>query len=182
LGLGRTPIREALQRLEREHFMTVLPRRGMYVSGIDVSELSMLFETRAVLEPYAARLAALRGTPSDWDEMEGALARTADPDVSKIEHLAIDRTCHEIMWKASGNRFLWDTLDMLYAQSDRLWHLYLADVAEMEEAVEEHTAILGALRAGDGDASAALVEAHVQSFDEHVRTAVTARLAAPLAQ
>ena len=71
---------------------------------------------------------------------------------------------------------------MLSAQSDRLWHLYLADVAEMEEAVEEHTAILGALRAGDGDASAALVEAHVQSFDEHVRTAVTARLAAPLAQ
>ena len=182
LGLGRTPIREALQRLEREHFVTVLPRRGMYVSGIDVSELSMLFETRAVLEPYAARLAAVRGTASDWDEMESALGRTAEADVTKIEHLAIDRTCHEIMWKASGNRFLWDTLDMLYAQSDRLWHLYLADVAEMEEAVEEHTAILGALRAGDGETSATLVEAHVQSFDEHVRTAVTARLAAPLAQ
>ncbi|MGB1504122.1 MAG: GntR family transcriptional regulator, partial [Acidimicrobiales bacterium] len=55
LGLGRTPIREALQRLAREHFITVIPRRGMFVSGIDVSELSMLFETRTVLEPYAAR-------------------------------------------------------------------------------------------------------------------------------
>lgn len=181
LGLGRTPIREALQRLEREHFVTVIPRRGMYVTGIDVSELSMLFETRAVLEPYAARLAALRGVDSDWDAMDAALARTGS-GVSKVEHLAIDRVCHEIMWKASGNRFLWDTLDMLYAQSDRLWHLYLADVADMEDAVAEHRAILDALRARDGDASAALVEAHVQSFDTQVRSAVTARLEAPLAQ
>ena len=58
LGMSRTPIREALQRLAREHFVTVIPRRGMFVSGIDVSELGLLFETRSVLEPYAARLAA----------------------------------------------------------------------------------------------------------------------------
>ena len=182
LGLGRTPIREALQRLQREHFVTVLPRRGMYVSGIDVSELSMLFETRAVLEPYAARLAALRGTPQDWRNMEAALHRTTASGVSKVEHLAIDRVCHEIMWSASGNRFLLDTLDTLYAQSDRLWHLYLAEVADMAHAVAEHTAILEALRSGDADRSADLVEAHVQSFDTQVRRAVTARLEAPLAQ
>lgn len=182
LGVGRTPIREALQRLEREHFVTVLPRRGMYVSGIDVSELSMLFETRAVLEPYAARLAAMRGTDKDWASMEEALALTKRTGVSKVEHLAIDRTCHEIMWAASGNRFLLDTLDMLYAQSDRLWHLYLAEVADMENAVDEHTAILDALRNSDADLSASLVETHVQSFDAQVREAVTASLQAPLAQ
>ncbi|NNC78700.1 MAG: GntR family transcriptional regulator [Acidimicrobiales bacterium] len=181
LKLGRTPIREALQRLEREHFVTVIPRRGMYVTGIDVSELSMLFETRTVLEPYAARLAAVRGVDADWDTMEAALAGTGS-GVSKVEHLAVDRVCHEIMWRASGNRFLWDTLDMLYAQSDRLWHLYLADVADMEDAVVEHQAILAALRAGDADTSASLVEAHVQSFDTQVRAAVTAGLEAPLAQ
>ena len=182
LGLGRTPIREALKRLEREHFVTVIPRRGMYVSGIDVSELSMLFETRAVLEPYAARLAALRGTTADWDAMDSALTQTSDSKTDDVEYLAIDRTCHEIMWRAAGNRFLVDTLDMLYAQSDRLWHLYLADVADMKEAVAEHRSILEALRAGDADGAAALVEAHVQSFDAQVRNAVTARLAAPLTQ
>lgn len=182
LGLGRTPIREALQRLQREHFVTVLPRRGMYVSGIDVSELSMLFETRAVLEPYAARLAALRGTKTDWDTMAKALAKTARKGVTKVEHLAIDRECHEIMWAASGNRFLLDTLDTLYAQSDRLWHLYLADVADMHHAVEEHQAILEALRSGNADLTAELVESHVQSFDGQIRDAVTARLEAPLAQ
>ncbi len=178
LGIGRTPIREALQRLEREHFVTVIPRRGMFVAGIDVSELSMLFETRAVMEPYAARLAALRGSGSDWDAMEAALSVDAD---SAAEHLATDRACHEIMWAAAGNRFLVDTLDMLYAQSDRLWHLYSGDVGDIAEAVDEHRTILDALRSGDGGRAAELVEAHVQSFDAQIRAAVAARLEAPLA-
>ncbi|MFT7648582.1 MAG: DNA-binding GntR family transcriptional regulator [Candidatus Poriferisodalaceae bacterium] len=181
LGLGRTPIREALQRLEREHFVTVIPRRGMFVAGVDVSELSMLFETRAVLEPYAARLAALRGTAEQWDQMAAALETLAvDGPIDAVAHLATDRVCHEIMWRASGNHFLLDTLDMLYAQSDRLWHMYLADVAFMAEAVDEHRIILEALRSGDGDHAAKLVEEHVQSFDSQVRAAVSARLAAPL--
>ncbi len=179
LGIGRTPIREALQRLERDHFVTVVPRQGIFVTGIDVDELAMLFETRLVLEPYAARLAALRGEPSQWDAMEAALARTADA-VDGNELLAIDRQCHELMWQAAGNRFLLDTLDMLYAQSDRLWHQYLSDVAEPEHAVDEHVAILDALRSGSGDRAAKLVDEHVAAFDAEIRAAVTARLTAPL--
>lgn len=179
LGIGRTPIREALQRLERDHFVNVVPRQGIFVAGIDVSELSMLFETRSVLEPYAARLAALRGTDEHWDAMDAALAQTAVTDVG-AELLQIDRTCHELMWHAAGNRFLLDTLDMLYAQSDRLWHLYLSDVADPQHAVAEHVAILKALRAGESDLAASLVDDHVASFDAQVRDAVTARLAAPL--
>jgi len=180
LELGRTPIREALQRLEREHFVKVVPRQGIFVTGIDVSELSMLFETRTVLEPYAARLAALRGTAESWDAMEAALNRTTEAS-NGAELLAIDRTCHELMWQAAGNRFLIDTLDMLYAQSDRLWHLYLSDVVDPEHAVDEHVAILDALRTGDSDMAALLVDDHVASFDAQIRTAVTARLASPLA-
>lgn len=180
LQLGRTPIREALLRLQREHFVNVIPRRGMFVSGIEVEELSLLFETRAVLEPYAARLAAIRGTDEQWDEMASTLAKTELPGLADVDHLALDRRCHEIIWTASGNRFLWDTLDMLYAQSDRLWHLHLSDVADMEHAVAEHRSILDALRAGDGDDVAALVESHVRGFDEAIRNVITHQLAAPL--
>ena len=70
LGLGRTPIREALQRLVRDQFVTVVPRRGMYVSAVDVGELAMLYETRSILEPYAMRLACARGTSEHWDRMQ----------------------------------------------------------------------------------------------------------------
>ncbi|MGB1655018.1 MAG: GntR family transcriptional regulator [Acidimicrobiales bacterium] len=180
LGLGRTPIREALQRLAREHFITVIPRRGMFVSGIDVSELSMLFETRTVLEPYAARLAAARGTDDHWVRMAGALDGVSDA-AGNEDLMTIDRLGHEIMWEAAGNRFLVDTLDMLYAQSDRLWHLYLADVADMSHAVEEHGEIMDALRSGDGERAGELTEEHIRSFDAQIRAAVTERLESPLA-
>jgi len=180
LGMSRTPIREALQRLAREHFVTVIPRRGMFVSGIDVSELGLLFETRSVLEPYAARLAAARGTSEHWDAMEAALdgvgAASGNQDLMEI-----DRQGHEIMWEAAGNRFLVDTLDMLYAQSDRLWHLYLAEVADMTHAVDEHGEIMEALRSADGDRAGELMEEHIRSFDAQIRHAVTDRLNSPLA-
>ena len=94
--------------------------------------------------------------------------------------MSIDRKCHEIVWDAAGNRFLTDTLDMMYAQSDRLWHLYIADVADMHHAVEEHTEMHQALAAGDGDKAAALAEAHVRAFDEEMNMAVRKNLASPL--
>ena len=158
----------------------------MFVAGIDVSELSMLFETRTVLEPYAARLAAARGTDEQWAEMADVLEATKqakgdDTPLDSEALMAIDSRCHELMWEAAGTRFLLDTLDTLYAQSDRLWHLYLADVADMSHAVAEHDTILDALRSGDGDRVADLVEAHVRSFDEDIRAAVTERLESPLA-
>ena len=181
LGIGRTPIREALQRLARDQFVTVLPRRGMFVSSIDVDELSTLYETRAVMEPYAARLACRRGTTDQWSEMGTLIEQSLRPGIAPDALLAVDRRCHEIIWTAAGNRFLTDTLDNLYAHSDRVWHMYLADVADTRHAVDEHIEILELLRAGDADECAAAVEAHVRSFDAQVRDAVTRRLASPLA-
>ena len=140
LGLGRTPIREALQRLVRDQFVSILPRRGMLVSSIAVGELSPLYETRAILEPYGMRLASARGRAADWDAMAAALAR-AGADSTPAELLEFERECREIVWAAAGNRFLTATLDMLYAQSDRLWHLYLSDVAAPEPTIAPESAI-----------------------------------------
>ncbi len=181
LGIGRTPIREALQRLARDQFVTVIPRRGMLVAGVDVTELSMLYETRAILEPYATRLACARGRAEHWEAMASAIDVARRPGTSNDDLMAIDRTCHEIVWSASGNRFLTDTLDMLYAQSDRLWHLYLADVSDMRHAVEEHAEIHGALVAGDAERAASLAEAHMRAFDGEITRAVRRRLVPPLA-
>jgi DNA-binding GntR family transcriptional regulator len=180
LGIGRTPIREALQRLARDQFVTVIPRRGMLVSPIDVMELSMLYETRAILEPYAMRLAAARGKQEHWDAMAATLESSRRPNVSNSDLMRIDRRCHEIVWDAANNRFLTDTLDMMYAQSDRLWHLYIADVEDMRHALEEHTEMYQALASGDGDLAAKLAEAHVRAFDEEMNLAVRKNLGSPL--
>jgi DNA-binding GntR family transcriptional regulator len=176
LGIGRTPIREALQRLTRDQFVTVIPRRGTLVAPIAVDELSTLYETRAVMEPFAARLACRRGTARHWVEMTDLIEQSLRPGIAPDALLDVDRRCHEIIWDAAGNRFLTDTLDNLYAHSDRVWHMYLADVADTRHAVDEHIEILELLRSGDADACAAAVEAHVRSFDDQVRAAVTSRL------
>ena len=179
LGIGRTPIREALQRLARDQFVTVIPRRGMLVSGVDVTELSMLYETRTILEPYATRLACARGKAEHWESMATALEGARKPGITNDALMAIDRTCHEIVWSAAGNRFLTDTLDMLYAQSDRLWHLYLAvllDGVVHVGDVEEHGEIYKALADGDADRAAKLAEAHMRAFDEEISQAVRRHL------
>ena len=180
LGLGRTPIREALQRLERDQLVTVVPRRGVFVSQLDIADLAVLYETRAVLEPYAMRLAAVRGTEHHWAEMAAALDPAGDGS-SADELLAIDRRCREIVWEAAGNRFVTGTLDMLYSHSDRLWHLYLGDVADLHGMIAEHREILAALRAGDAEQAAALILTHMRRFDEQIRAAVRRRLDPPLA-
>ena len=181
LGLGRTPIREALQALVRDQFVTVIPRRGMFVSSIDVSELTLLYETRAILEPYVTRLACARGHDQHWAEMREVLQAAGVPGTAAADLMEYDRRCHEIVWAAADNRFLTDTLDMLYAQSDRLWHMYLADVDDMGHAVAEHTEILAALEARDSERAADLVEAHIRAFDGQIRAAVRRRLDPPLA-
>lgn len=181
LDLGRTPIREALQRLAREQFVTVIPRRGMFVSPIDVDDLSSLYETRSVMEPHAARLAALRGSTTTWDEMEAVIDRSRQPGLESEDLLEVDRRCHELIWRAAGNRFLTDTLDALYAQSDRVWHMYLADLYDARHAIDEHVELLDAFRRGDPDECAALMSSHLEGFDDQVRAAVTARLGAPRA-
>lgn len=180
LGLGRTPIREALQRLVRDQFVTVISRRGMYVSSIDVGDLALLYETRAILEPYAMRLACARGTGEAWDDM-AVLLEGAAAGSSPTELLEIDRRCRELVWAAADNRFLTDHLDMLYAHSDRLWHLYLGDVADLHGMIAEHREILSALRGRDADRAAELIEAHMHRFDQQIRTAVRRRLDSPLA-
>lgn len=176
LGIGRTPIREALQRLARDQFVTVIPRRGMFVSPIDVDDLSLLYETRVVMEPYAARLAALRGTAASWDTMAAVIEESLRSGLAPEELLEVDRRCHEIIWEAAGNRFLTDTLDALYAQSDRVWHMYLADVYDTRHAVDEHIEMLDAFRRGDPDECEAAMVAHLRDFDDQVRTAVASRL------
>lgn len=176
LGIGRTPIREALQRLARDQFVTVIPRRGMFVSPIDVDDLAMLYETRSATEPFAARLAAMRGGRHHWDEMEHIIEESLRPGMPPEELLDVDRRCHEIIWAAAGNRFLTGTLDALYAQSDRVWHMYLAEVYDTRQAVDEHIEMLDVLRSGDADASEAAMASHLRGFDDQVRAAVTSRL------
>lgn len=172
LGVGRTPIREALQRLALEKLVTIIPRRGMFVTEIGITDLQRLFEVRLVLEGLAARLAAQRGTREHWNQMEKVLADLPEKEYPADNELliAIDETCHQIIYEAADNKFLKDTLNTLYNLSLRLWYFALSDIGDMRAAILEHRSILDALRLGDAEKSARLIEVHIQTFQEEIQS------------
>ena len=88
-----------------------------------------------------------------------------------------DRLCHEIMFAAAAHPYLQETLIMLYAQSQRLWHKYLREV-DMRAAILEHAAILDALRAGDGELAATLITAHITVFQDMIRNVMIEKIGA----
>lgn len=169
LALGRTPIREALKRLSLEKLVVIIPRRGMFVSDIGITDLQQLFEVRIVLESLAARLAAERGTLEHWDRMQSVLTELPKDNTSNQQLIAIDGACHEIVYAAAGNRFLEDTLVTYYALSQRLWYFFLARIDDMRDAILDHRRILSALRSGNGAEASRLTEQHIHAFHDEIQ-------------
>jgi len=164
LGIGRTPVREALRRLAQERLVEVYPRRGMFVTGVDVRELARLSEVRAVLEPEAARLAAERATEADREAL-GALE--AELDTAGGERLMdLDERIHRAVYRAAHNDLLEATLEQYYVLALRIWSIALDRAPELEEAVEAHRTLLEAIQAGDGERAAETMSAHVQNFEQ----------------
>lgn len=173
LDLGRTPIREALQQLERDNLVKVLPRRGILVSEIDLSNLEQIHEVRRPLELISVELATKRGTDEDWGKMAAYLDKiSAKPDLTDKELLAIDEKCHILTHQASNNPFIMDTLDVLYTHALRFWNYSLPKVKDLRSAVFEHQAMLDAMRIGDTKTAKSLMEAHVNAFHNEIQTAI----------
>jgi len=174
LGMGRTPVREALRALARERLVEVYPRRGIFVAGVDPRELSALSEARSVLEPAAARLAAVRLTDTDratidelLHELDG-LGRIPD----ERELIALDQRLHRFVYAACRNTFLESSLDDYYTHALRIWFLALDRLEHLGDAVGEHKAILEAIRDGNAERAADTMAAHIDGFESSIRQAL----------
>jgi DNA-binding GntR family transcriptional regulator len=163
LEIGRTPVREALRRLAHERLVEVYPRRGMFVTGVDVRELARLSEVRELLEPEAARLAAERATDADREQLAELLTEL---DAGASELMDLDERIHRAVYRASHNDLLEATLEQYYVLALRIWSMALDRAHELEEAVEAHRALLEAIRDGDGERAADTMRAHVQDFEQ----------------
>ena len=171
LGLGRTPVREALRALARERLVEVYPRRGMFVSGVDVRDLAGLSEVRNTLEPLAARLAAERATPADREAIDALLEELELVHDGPNERALIDldQRIHRHVYHCAHNPFLEETLNEYYILTLRIWFLALDRVARLDDAVSEHRELLDAIRAGDGDRAEDAMRRHVAGFENAIR-------------
>ncbi len=170
LGVGRTPVREALRDLAREQLVEVFPRRGIFVSGVDVGDIAGLSEVRLVLESKAARLAAERRNDSDRVETEAflsELARTTERDERQL--IDLDQRIHRHVYRCAHNPFLEATLEEYYVLTLRIWFLALDRVERLGDAIREHREILEAIRDGDADRAEEVMRSHVACFEQAMR-------------
>jgi DNA-binding GntR family transcriptional regulator len=162
LGLGRTPVREALRRLAHEQLVEVFPRRGMFVTGVDVRDLARISEVREALEPEAARLAAERATEEERDE----LIDLSNEIGTGVDLMGLDERVHRAIYKAAHNDLLEKTLSEYYVLALRIWMIALGRAEDFEEAVEAHRDVLLAIGLGNGRRAADLMRAHVENFEQ----------------
>jgi DNA-binding GntR family transcriptional regulator len=166
LGIGRTPVREALRRLSQEQLVEVFPRRGMFVTGVDVRDLARISEVRVALEPEAARLAAERAT----DEERMTLADLSDQIERGADLMALDERIHRAIYAAAHNHLLEKTLGEYYVLALRIWMIALDRAQDLEQAVEAHRDLIQAIVVANGDRAAETMRAHVENFEQAMRT------------
>jgi DNA-binding GntR family transcriptional regulator len=166
LGCGRTPLREAIQRLHDENLVVALPRRAISVAEITVAGLQQIYEARWHLEPALGRLAAERIDGDGLCRLEALLAgpQPKAPAATPFEVTEWDMAFHRSIAEASGNRYLLAAFAQLQGPAQRLLVFAYRRGPFIPPTIDEHRSIFDALHARDPDAAA-------QHLDRHIRNA-----------
>lgn len=179
IGLGRTPIREALKMLEAERLVTVSPRRGMFVTTINISDLTEIQEIRTVLDLLSVRLAAQRITTAEVAEMRALLAEIdaavtggtcnghKPPDMRVL--MALDTRFHHLLAAAARNSILMSEIEMLYNLSRRIWYYFLDRLSPADLAFGAFPEVVDALEQRDADRAERALSAHIADFSGAIR-------------
>lgn len=171
LGVGRTPLRDALKRLEAESLVAIYPRRGTFVTEVNITDHGLIADVRRQLEGHAAQRAAERATSTDRDRLRELLvaARGAsDGGADRAASMRLDTEIHRAIYGCAHNRYLEATLDHYYNLSLRIWYLFLDRLPEVDHAADL-VPMMEAILAGDGARARELAVRHVEDFERSVR-------------
>ncbi len=175
LGIGRTPVREALKRLAHERLVVAYPRRGTFATDVNITDLAHISEVRTHLEPIAARSAAERATPRQRDVLAALLddlGRAATEPRTARELMRTDLRIHRSLYAAVHNPYLEDTLVRYDNLANRIWCLFIHRLPDMASHVAEHGPLLRAVVDGDGELAAELAALHVVHFENEIRALI----------
>ena len=174
-GIGRTPIREAMQRLAIERLVDHLPNRGMLVSEITATEVQQIYEFRAVLDGYAAWLAASRATPEQIREITAAHKRlvraTEDDDIN--EFVAGDWYFYQVLSEAAHNSLVADSIPRIFNLHLRLWFFISKKIGGWHSIAASHQEmtkeVVDALTRRDPERAKAAMEAYITRRHQDIK-------------
>jgi len=174
MGVSRTPVREAIRKLELEGFVVMVPRKGAYVAGISVKDIVDVFEVRAALEGLAAGLAAARITEEEMEELERTLVRinvnSEEDDINSI--VEGDSSFHELIYKASRNQRLVQIITRLKEQIHRFRMTSLSQPGRTKNALGEHKTIVEAISDRNVKLAQTLASEHVENAEQSLLEAL----------
>ncbi len=165
MNISRAPIREALNMLEREGFTTIIPRRGAIVTEVTSDLVRDIWEMRAILEPYAAKASVHRIPEVEIDRIGALVQKTMEQPDDLDLYVKCDLGLHELFYKYVGNHYLKEYIITTASHSLRV--RYFVEYSDsfsshaVKDVYQEHTAIIGALKARDANALYNLVLHHV---------------------
>ena len=176
LGVSRTPVREAIRKLELEGYVIMMPRRGTYVANMSMSDISDIFEIRSALESLSNGLAAKRITPDELEHLQNLLVMlkpyVEQMDMEKIVELDIE--FHDLLYHASRNKRLVGIISNLRDQLTRFRTLSMSYPGRLEATMEEHKSIVDAIAAGDSEAARQAAEKHMENSESTLLKAMDA--------
>lgn len=176
LGLSRTPVHQALQRLSLEGLVEVLPRKGIVIRPDSISATLEILDSRATVEPALARKAAerVKNGEIDADQVEHVLrlATATDPKITPPDIATFtfnDRAFHHEFAALSGNRTMCEFAQMLHERSTRFWYLSMWQTVDVAESNAQHASIAKAIASGDPEGAAAAAYSHINCLRDRLR-------------
>jgi len=170
MGVSRTPVREAIRKLELEGLVVMVPRKGAYVAGLSMKDAADVFEVRQSLEGLAAALAAERITDEEIEALERILLEINDAAEKNDLNLIIqkDAEFHNILFKASRNDKLVQIINNLKEQIDRFRIQSFENPGRLKKLVEEHKKIVEAISERNVEKAKKLAEEHIEKVENNV--------------
>ncbi|AUN96132.1 GntR family transcriptional regulator [Pseudazoarcus pumilus] len=177
-GIGRTPIREAIQRLAQENLIIVLPQRGLLVAEMDVRKQLRLLETRREVERLIARSAARRATAAERQRFAELAAEfeaeaVADDDTGFVRS---DRDFNELCLSAARNEFAEGAMRLMHGLSRRFWYVHYKQAADLPETARLHAAIADAIARGEVEGAGRALDRLLDQMEEFTRSTVLSDL------
>jgi GntR family transcriptional regulator, rspAB operon transcriptional repressor len=175
LDIGRTPVREAIQRLTYEGMIIHNPRRGSWVSPLSLTEFQAMIEARRMLELECARHAAVRISPDQMEELRNEVEKSG-PAITSADSsmlISIDQQFHLGIARATCNRYLIRMTEQLHHELTRYWYVSAIRVGRLDVVQRHHHAILDAIGTGDPEIAAREMDEHVTLFQERLSTLVS---------
>ena len=168
LGLGRTPVREAIKRLAFRRLVVIYPRSGSYAADIDVTDLISLCDIRELLEGLAAERAAAEARYDERQELERLLVEL-ESDCAPDRLLELDATAHRAVHRFAHNAYLQDVLTQTLDLSLRIWNLARERLPHLQHHVHGHAGVLRAILDRDAPRAGELARRHVREFEDEVK-------------